>query len=70
MNKEAQCKLICVLKDNFGFVSSFQDYHNEQEDEIEINNVTIKLEYKERTLPGTDIRVQYIVLSGNRHSTQ
>ena len=65
MNQEDQCKLIGVLKDNFGFVSSFQDYHNEEEDEIEINNVTIKLEYKERTLPGTDIRVQYIVLSGN-----
>ena len=34
-------------------------------DELQINNITIKLEYKERTLPGTDIRVQYIVLSGN-----
>ena len=65
MNKEAQCKLICVLKDNFGFVSSFQDYHNEKEDEICIDGITIKLEYKERTLPGTDIRVQYLVLKGN-----
>ena len=65
MNKEAQCKLICVLKDNFGYNSSFQDYHNEEMDEIVIDNITIELEYKERTLPGTDIRVQYIVLSGN-----
>ena len=65
MNKEAQCKLICVLNDSFGYNSSFQDYHNEEVDELKINNVTIKLEYKERTLPGTDIRVQYIVLSGN-----
>ena len=65
MNKEAQCKLICALKDNFGFVSSFQDYHNQEMDELNIDGITIKLEYKERTLPGTDIRVQYIVLSGN-----
>lgn len=65
MNKEAQCKLICVLKDNFGYNSSFKDYHNAEMDELCINGITIKLEYKERTLPGTDIRVQYIVLSGN-----
>ena len=65
MNKEAQCKLICVLKDNFGYNSSFQDYHNAEMDELCIDGITIKLEYKERTLPGTDIRVQYIVLSGN-----
>ena len=65
MNQEDQCKLIGVLKDNFGFVSSFQDYHNAEEDVVEIGGITIKLEYKERTLPGTDIRVQYIVLSGN-----
>lgn len=65
MNQEDQCKLIGILKDNFGFVSSFQDYHNEEMDELCINGITIKLEYKERTLPGTDIRVQYIVLSGN-----
>lgn len=65
MNKEAQCKLICVLKDNFGYNSSFQDYHNAEMDELNIDGITIKLEYKERTLPGTDIRVQYIVLSGN-----
>ena len=68
MNKEAQCKLICVLQDNFGYNSSFQDYHNEEMDELEINGITIKLEYKERTLPGTDIRVQYIVLSGNKEA--
>lgn len=65
MNKEAQCKLICVLKDNFGYNSSFQDYHNAEMDELKIDGITIKLEYKERTLPGTDIRVQYIVLNGN-----
>lgn len=65
MNKEAQCKLICVLKDNFGYNSSFQDYHNAEMDELCIDGITIKIEYKERTLPGTDIRVQYIVLSGN-----
>ena len=66
MNKEDQCKLICVLKDNFGFVSSFQDYHNAEEDVLEIGGTTIKLEYRERTLPGTDIRVQYLVLKGNK----
>ena len=66
MNQEDQCKLICVLKDNFGFVSSFQDYHNAEEDVLEIGGTTIKLEYRERTLPGTDIRVQYLVLKGNK----
>ena len=66
MNKEDQCKLIGVLKDNFGFVSSFQDYHNAEEDVLEIGGTTIKLEYRERTLPGTDIRVQYLVLKGNK----
>ena len=65
MNQEAQCKLICLLKDNFGYNSSFQDYHNEETDELCIDGITIKLEYKERTLPGTDIRVQYLVLKGN-----
>ena len=65
MNQEAQCKLICLLKDNFGYNSSFQDYHNEEMDELNIDGITIKLEYKERTLPGTDIRVQYLVLKGN-----
>ena len=65
MNQEAQCKLICLLKDNFGYNSSFQDYHNEEMDELCIDGITIKLEYKERTLPGTDIRVQYLVLKGN-----
>ena len=65
MNQEDQCKLIGVLKDNFGFVSSFQDYHNAEEDVLEIGGTTIKLEYRERTLPGTDIRVQYLVLKGN-----
>ena len=66
MNQEDQCKLIGVLKDNFGFVSSFQDYHNAEEDVLEIGGTTIKLEYRERTLPGTDIRVQYLVLKGNK----
>ena len=65
MNQEDQCKLITVLSDNFGYNSSFQDYHNEEMDELNIDGITIKLEYKERTLPGTDIRVQYIVLTGN-----
>ena len=65
MNQEDQCKLIAVLSDNFGYNSSFQDYHNEEMDELNIDGITIKLEYKERTLPGTDIRVQYIVLTGN-----
>ena len=65
MNQEAQCKLICLLKDNFGYNSSFQDYRNEEMDELCIDGITIKLEYKERTLPGTDIRVQYLVLKGN-----
>ena len=66
MNQEDQCKLIGVLKDNFGLVSSFQDYHNAEEDVLEIGGITIKLEYRERTLPGTDIRVQYLVLKGNK----
>ena len=44
MNKEDQCKLIGVLKDNFGFVSSFQDYHNAEEDVLEIGGTTIKIE--------------------------
>ena len=66
MNQEDQCKLIGVLKDNFGFVSSFQDYHNAEEDVLEIGGTTIKLEYRERTLPGTDIRIQYLVLKGNK----
>ncbi len=66
MNQEDQCKLIGVLQDNFGLVSSFQDYHNAEEDVLEIDGTTIKLEYKERTLPGTDIRVQYLVLKGNK----
>ena len=66
MNQENQCKLIGVLKDNFGFISSFQDYHNAEEDVLEIGNTTIKLEYRERMLPGTDIRVQYLVLKGNK----
>lgn len=65
MNQEDQCKLIAVLSDNFGYNSSFQDYHNAEMDELCIDGITIKLEYKERTLPGTDIRVQYIVLTGN-----
>lgn len=65
MNQEAQCKLICLLKDNFGYNSSFQDYHYNERDELVIDNITIELEYKERTLPGTDIRVQYLVLKGN-----
>ena len=65
MNQEDQCKLIAVLSDNFGYNSSFQDYHNSEMDELCIDGITIKLEYKERTLPGTDIRVQYIVLTGN-----
>ena len=65
MNKEDQCKLIAVLSDNFGYNSSFQDYHNAETDELNIDGITIKLEYKERTLPGTDIRIQYIVLTGN-----
>ena len=43
MNKEAQCKLICVLKDNFGYNSSFQDYHNAEMDELKIDGITIKL---------------------------
>ena len=66
MNQEAQCKLIAVLSDSFGYISSFQDYHNEEMEELSIDGITIKLEYKERTLPGTDIRVQYIVLNGNK----
>ena len=66
MNKERQCKLIEVLKNNFGFVSYFQDYHNSEEDTLEINGTTIKLAYRERTLPGTDIRIQYLVLKGNK----
>lgn len=69
MNQEAQCKLIVLLKEVFEMEVTFQDFHYGYEVELAVNSTKVLLQLRERTLPGTDIRVQFMIVSGKETET-